>query len=385
MCALMAHERHLVLQEITLRPSGEWNSPEDGWTVVRVADGMGYWMQSGSARELKVGDGFVVAETSHLVLRASQLGSLKLEYYCVHPQFLNGLITVTEGHQLELVCKKIAPPVIAFDAADLIGKKLSHLVIQSQRESLTMRSALLQLWSQAISPVLQMPAADHQSSLRLQDRFQRFFSTLSDTELATRSLKELATQLNCSERHLSRLFRAEFGVPLRQRQTELRLQHASQLLMDANAKIISVALESGYRHLGLFNAMFKRRFGMTPSAWRQQNVPKNYFKRAAALFLLLPLLQAVLAPVASAQATNTVAVNSATNAGPKFAVEKYLVSGNTVLPPEKIGAALTNAPGAFGTNVSFMDIRSALGSLQMAYRERGFVTVSVGLPPQKLT
>ena len=384
MSALMAHERHLVLQEITLRPSGEWNSPEAGWTVVRVADGMGYWMQPGGARELKVGDGFVVAETSHLVLRASQLGSLKLEYYCVHPQFLNGLITVTEGHQLELVGKKIAAPVIGFDAADLIGKKFSHLAIQSQRESLTMRSALLQLWSQAISPVLQMPVSD-QLSLRLQDRFQRFFSTLSDTELATRSLKELAGQLNCSERHLSRLFRAEFGVPLRQRQTELRLQRASQLLMDASAKIISVAHESGYQHLGLFNAMFKRRFGMTPSAWRQQNVPKNYFKRAAALFLLLPLLQTLLAPAAFAQATNAAAANSATNAGPKFAVEKYLVSGNTVLPPEKIGAALTNAPGAFGTNVSFTDIRSALGSLQMAYRERGFVTVSVGLPPQKLT
>ncbi|MEI8288652.1 MAG: helix-turn-helix domain-containing protein [Verrucomicrobiota bacterium] len=382
----MAHERHLVLQEVTLRPSGEWNSPEAGWTVVRVADGMGYWLQSGGARELKVGDGFVVAQTSHLLLRASQLGSLKLEYYCVHPQFLNGLITVTEGHQLEQVGKNSAAPVIAFNAADLIGKKLSHLVAQSQRETLTVRSALLQLWSQAISPVLQMPASD-QLSLRLQDRFQRFFATLSDTELATRSLRELAGQLNCSERHLSRLFRAEFGVPLRQRQTELRLQRASQLLLDANAKIISVALESGYRHLGLFNAMFKRRFGMTPSAWRQQKNPstKNCFKRAAALLLLLPLLQTLLAPVALAQATNAVAANAAANAGPKFAVEKYLVSGNTVLPPEKIGAALTNAPGAFGTNVTFADIRSALGSLQMAYRERGFVTVSVALPPQKLT
>ena len=385
MSALMAHERHLVLQEVTLRPSGEWNSPEDGWTVVRVADGMGYWLPPGGARELKAGDGFVVAQTSHLVLRASQLGPLKLEYYCVHPQFLNGLITVTEGHQLEQVGKKIAAPVIAFDAADLIGKKFSHLVAQSQRETLTMRSALLQLWSQAISAVLQMPVSDPQSSLRLQDRFQRFFSTMSDTELATRSLKELAGQLNCSERHLSRLFRAEFGVPLRQRQTELRLQRASQLLLDASAKIISVAHESGYQHLGLFNVMFKRRFGMTPSAWRQQNVPKNYFKRAAALFLLLPLLQTLLAPAARAQATNAAAANSATNAGPKFAVEKYLVSGNTVLPPENIGAALTNSPGAFGTNVTFTDIRSALGSLQMAYRERGFVTVSVGLPPQKLT
>jgi len=78
--------------------------------------------------------------------------------------------------------------------------------------------------------------------------------------------------LHCSPRHFSRLFRAEFGVPLRKRQTELRLQRARQLLADANAKILKVAYESGYRHLGQFNAMFKKRFGVTPSEWRQQNL-----------------------------------------------------------------------------------------------------------------
>src|SRR5208282_4603657 len=39
----------------------------------------------------------------------------------------------------------------------------------------------------------------------------------------------------------------------------------------------------------------------------------------------------------------------------------------------------------FGTNVSFDGIRTALTQLQAAYRERGYVTVSVALPRQKLT
>jgi hemolysin activation/secretion protein len=74
-----------------------------------------------------------------------------------------------------------------------------------------------------------------------------------------------------------------------------------------------------------------------------------------------------------------------TNAGPKFNVEKYLVMGNSILPPAGIGEIFTNDPDAFGTNVTFDGIRAALTDLQMAYRERGYVTVSVGLPPQKLT
>ena len=375
----MAIERHLILQELVLRPSGEWTPSASGWTVARIAEGVGYWQQGGSAREFKAGDGFVAAGNAGFILRASQLGPLKLEFFSVQPQFLNGVLTVTEGHQLAQAANNSAARLIPFAAAEPLGQKFARLVTQSQRESLPARSALLQLWSQAVAGTLAQPLeAGH--GQKLHERFRQLVAQMPDVELATCSLTELAAQLHCSERHFSRLFRQEFGVPLRTRQTELRLQRARQLLADANAKIINVAYDSGYRHLGLFNAMFKKRFGVTPSEWRQQNLtvqPKNYFKRAGvAVVLLLAALQLLLAPAALAQATN---------AAQHFKVEKYNVAGNTVLPPEKIAGALTNTPAAFGTNVTFADIRAALGDLQMAYRERGFVTVSVGLPPQKLT
>ena len=374
----MALDRHLILQELTLRPAGEWTPPASGWVVVRIADGVGYWLQGGSAREFKTGDGFVTSGQVNFLLRVSQLGPLKLEFYCVQPQFLNGVITVTEGHQLAQAAKNLGSRLIAFTASEPLGQKLTRLVQQAQRESLPVRSALLQFWSQAVAGTLALPVDAGGQKLRA--RFRQLVAQMPDAELATRSLPELAEQLHCSQRHFSRLFRQEFGVPLRARQTELRLQRARQLLADADAKIINVAYDSGYRHLGLFNAMFKKRFGMTPSEWRQQNLsgqPTNFFKRAGTtLVLMLALLQFFFTPAAQAQVTNTV---------PHFKVDKYLVTGNTVLPPEKIGVILTNTPGAFGTNVTFANIRNALGDLQMAYRERGFVTVSVALPPQKLT
>ena len=67
------------------------------------------------------------------------------------------------------------------------------------------------------------------------------------------------------------MFLKEFGVAFRARQIELRLQRALKLLVESNDKIIAIANDSGYRHIGLFNAMFKKRFGVTPSDWRQQN------------------------------------------------------------------------------------------------------------------
>ena len=428
----MALERHLILQELVLRPSGEWTPSAPGWTVVRVAGGIGYWLQGGGAIGLNPGDGFVANEASRLVLRASQLGPLQLELFCVQPQFLNGLLTVAEGHQLQGAANNPAAQAVAFKADDAVGKKFLHLIAQPHREGLAMRSALLQLWSQAVTGMLHLPlATDHGQTLR--ERFRHLVAQMPDAELATRPLPELAGKLHCSERHFSRLFREEFGVPLRARQTELRLLRARQLLADGSAKIINVAYESGYRHLGLFNAMFKKRFGVTPSEWRQQNLvppPKNYPRRPGMALLLMLLAWVFLAPLARAQMADTpeqaqaraalaqklselrgpppsaranaplpaiplaaAALSSAkakknlsTNAGPAFTVDKYLVSGNSVLRPTELGNALTNAPDAFGTNVTFAELRSALGVLQMAYRERGFVTVSVGLPAgQKLS
>ena len=68
-----------------------------------------------------------------------------------------------------------------------------------------------------------------------------------------------------------------------------------------------------------------------------------------------------------------------------FKISNYLVEGNTILSPTEIGATLTNVDGAFGTNVTLDGIRTAVTELQKAYQERGYVTVAVGLPPQKLT
>ena len=101
------------------------------------------------------------------------------------------------------------------------------------------------------------------------ERFQDLSSQLIAEDLLKFNLPQLAAHCGCGVRHLSRLFRVKYGRPFRSLQTEMRLQKARRLLQETGAKIIDIAFESGYRHLGLFNALFKQHYGMTPSAWRQ--------------------------------------------------------------------------------------------------------------------
>ena len=59
----------------------------------------------------------------------------------------------------------------------------------------------------------------------------------------------------------------------------------------------------------------------------------------------------------------------------------YKVEGNTVLPPKSFDV-LTNYTG---TNLDFPHLREGLVKLQMRYHDLGYPTISVTLPPQKLT
>jgi hemolysin activation/secretion protein/AraC-like DNA-binding protein len=421
--SLMTVKHHLVLQELILRPSGEWTPQHRGWMVARVAEGIGYWMHGGNVRELNVGDGFIVGFNANALLRASQLHLLKLQFFTVQPQYLSGILTVAEWHQLEVAPNNPSSHVLIFSASEPVGQKFTRVAEQSNNNGLLTRCALLQLWVSAVAGLMTTPVSESAGSNKLHERFRQLVGGMTEAGLAESSLSSLARQLHCSERHFSRLFHEEFGVPLRARQIELRLQHACQLLAASDAKILDIAYDSGYRHLGLFNAMFKKRFGVTPSEWRRQNSPKNFFtqprncllKATSGISVLLVMLGLFFPAPAFAQTNSTTGdtemivraraalhqkmaeldaqeknakihrIPVSTNAGPRFKVEKYLVMGNSILAPETIGEIFANVPDAFGTNVTFDGVRAVLGDLQMAYRERGFATVSVGLPQQKLT
>jgi AraC-like DNA-binding protein len=95
------------------------------------------------------------------------------------------------------------------------------------------------------------------------------FEKLSTSELLTLSVGELADKFGCSRRHLNRLFHQHFGVSVAALRMEMRLTKAVSLLRDPDAKVINVAEECGFNHLGLFNTCFKRRFGASPGQWRK--------------------------------------------------------------------------------------------------------------------
>ena len=84
------------------------------------------------------------------------------------------------------------------------------------------------------------------------------------------SVEQLASRLGVSDRHVRRIFEAQFGVsPVQYLQTR-RLLTAKQLLADTNLPITQVALISGYSSVRRFNAAFAEHYGLNPTQLRRE-------------------------------------------------------------------------------------------------------------------
>ena len=104
----------------------------------------------------------------------------------------------------------------------------------------------------------------------MEEHMAQNLGKLSVEDIVSLSVGELATKFNCSRRNLNRLFQEYFGSSVIALKMEMRLLQAVSLLQASNAKVINVAEQSGFNHLGLFNMCFKRRFGMSPGEWRKR-------------------------------------------------------------------------------------------------------------------
>jgi AraC-like DNA-binding protein len=131
------------------------------------------------------------------------------------------------------------------------------------------RGQLIRIAASILAAEFQAVQSQRGDLTGVEDHMTQVFEKLSASDLINLSVGELADRFSCSRRHLNRLFHQHFGVSVAALRMEMRLLKAVSLLRDANAKIINVAEECGFNHLGLFNTCFKRRFGTSPGQWRK--------------------------------------------------------------------------------------------------------------------
>jgi AraC-like DNA-binding protein len=276
-----SYEPQLVVNELTLPPGGEWSLQFSGWLVTHVSSGAGYWLHPRMNRELQTGTVLLLSDQAQGYLRASQVGELRLHFFRIAPRQLTGLVSMAEQALMQSAAgdEKLSLRVVAPNAQ--FSDKFRELSSDKARNTFPARVQLLQLFLEVFGGDFQAPSADSTGVFDAKERLKQMLHQTPVSELLELSFSELVSKARCSPRHASRLFTELVGVSFREKQTELRLTRACELLATTDSKVVDVAMESGYQSTSLFSAMFKQRFGTRPSKWRERVQKRNPPIRAA--------------------------------------------------------------------------------------------------------
>lgn len=84
-------------------------------------------------------------------------------------------------------------------------------------------------------------------------------------------LDDLCARFYVSKYYLCRCFKEATGVTINEYLNHCRLRAAERLLRETSLRITDVMEESGFSTMTHFEQSFRRRTGLTPTAWRRKN------------------------------------------------------------------------------------------------------------------
>ncbi len=283
-------ESSLVLRDLEVPANGEWAHRSGGWTFLLMRDGAASLDSATLSRPVKAGDALVLAGTAAATLHPVRPAAFFTYHSAVHPvssagfscscfrffpDRLHEILNLSERHLLKTVERQLGG--VMYHPAACKFAHCFQAIAKRQETSVDLahRSQLLQLVSSWLteSTVASNGAEtgeDMEDPLDMctEARVAGVLRHMPHEQIQALSIDEVAQRCGCSRRHLNRVVNKHFGCSIVQLKLEVRLERATELLRNSNSKIIDVAMECGFNHLGAFSTKFRAKYGTTPAHWR---------------------------------------------------------------------------------------------------------------------
>jgi AraC-like DNA-binding protein len=265
----------LTLKSISLPPQGRWNNSPGWWCFVLIRKGRGSYSTRTFSRLLGIGDALLVRAGVGGQLSANGPAGLVATYFGFVPEHLSGLLSPDEWQLLETQASE-SNRVTFYPVTSRLAKRFKAFVDRaSGLGSLRCRCQILELTAAALAAELPLTPSVPKAPVRVQGPLQEVLQRVSSEELQYLSIDGVARKSGYSRRHLNRLFHEHFGCSIVTIKMHLRLEKAARLLCQPETKVITVALDCGFSHLGFFSTVLKKRFGTSPAKWRQKYATSN--------------------------------------------------------------------------------------------------------------
>ena len=106
---------------------------------------------------------------------------------------------------------------------------------------------------------------------RYEERLRQINQYINNNYDQPISMKELSEKLFLSNGYLSRFFKKNYGMSFAAYLTNVRVYHASDDLLYTDEPVTRIAYNNGFASAALFNKVFKKTTGLTPTEFRKRN------------------------------------------------------------------------------------------------------------------
>jgi len=263
---------YLTQRLVRLKASEEWRHGGQGLLFILSKRGRGSYVSGLTTHELAPGDLLVVHGAAPNPGRLVGLEEMAFHYFAACFEHLIALFAAKEIQFLQNLTNGFKGAKL-YPAASPLAQQCHGLLDEAPPQlTIEHRSHLLKIVALVLSEEFRAQGTRRGEMDRAEDHLAQVLESLTSAEILGLSVPDLARKFSCSRRHLNRLFHEHFGISVGALKMEMRLLKAVALLQDPQAKIINVAEDCGFNHLGLFNTCFKRRFGASPGQWRKQTL-----------------------------------------------------------------------------------------------------------------
>jgi len=268
----MLGEDHFKMRLIRLQPAELWaheSRNDDEFTFVFLKGGVAKYDFPNASQRLVPGSILVFSKHSVGKLRAEDKSECIFATFSVLFEHLFPLFASNEIGLLHNVMANFKAGRIFSSNSPVAVECQPILEIAYTQSRLQQRSQFLRIVAAILADEFKNVQSQRSGLDWAQDHMIQVFEKLSSAELLKLSVDELASKFSCSRRHLNRLFHQHFGLSITALRMEIRLLKAVSLLRNPREKVINVAEQCGFNHLGLFNTCFKKRYGTSPGQWRK--------------------------------------------------------------------------------------------------------------------
>ncbi len=157
-------------------------------------------------------------------------------------------------------------PVYRDQSGGLLQKEMLALVEMFGQPENNALAMLGQLY-RCLSRMVQKPSVPHSPGKAYADAGTAFIRRNYSYDIR---VEDIARHVGIDRTYLYRIFRQELGRSPQQYLLEYRLQAAAKLLHTTSLSVTEVAFSCGFQEVSAFDRYFKRRYLLTPLAYRRR-------------------------------------------------------------------------------------------------------------------